>query len=512
MPRRQAPREVDQTRSAGSLFSCSRRLTTAEHLGITCALREQPAAPGIERLRTRAGAELLWHSACAEEPAAARARAQGSPTTDTQNPEAAGVQSRDQSIPIFATLLGDREAVRALAQYGGEWSRALSIVGQDGERLGSIWSARDGSVFLPFDPDEVCHNYYSERYLALVSTSAGRRTRRGAMRVYYRMRGLLPRGAQIWLRRGYARRQARTPFPSWPAETALHDFFDLFLSILADVAGEPVPRIAPWPHGCDWALVLTHDVETSDGLAALDPIIDIERGLGLRSSWNFVPRRYEVDDERIRDLHAAGFEVGVHGLYHDGRDLQSRARLQERLPGMREAAERWSAVGFRSPATHRQWELMALLGFDYDSSYPDTDPFEPQGGGCCTWLPFFNGEMLELPLTMPQDHTMFVILRHRDETAWVRKADFLRARGGMALIDTHPDYLIEDRRMMDAYTRLLERYATDGSAWKALPRDVSAWWRRRAASRVQRSGTDWIVTGPAAAEARVQLMEGKPWR
>ena len=51
---------------------------------------------------------------------------------------------------------------------------------------------------------------------------------------------------------------------------------------------------------------------------------------------------------------------------------------------MRAYAERWEAVGFRSPATHRDWELMPLLGVDYDSSSPDTDPFEPKSGGCCT--------------------------------------------------------------------------------------------------------------------------------
>jgi hypothetical protein len=35
---------------------------------------------------------------------------------------------------------------------------------------------------------------------------------------------------------------------------------------------------------------------------------------------------------------------------------------------MREFATRWNAVGFRSPATHRVWEWMPLLGFHYDSS------------------------------------------------------------------------------------------------------------------------------------------------
>ena len=145
---------------------------------------------------------------------------------------------------------------------------------------------------------------------------------------------------------------------------------------------------------------------------------------------------------------------------------------------------------------------MPLLGFDYDSSYPDTDPFEPQGGGCCTWLPFFNGELVELPPTMTQDHTLFVILRRRDEGAWVEKAHLLRSRGGMALMVTHPDYLTDEVRL-HAYCRFLQRFARDIAVWKALPSEVSAWWRRRAQSSLIWSGSAWHVVGPAAGEASV---------
>ena len=108
-----------------------------------------------------------------------------------------------------------------------------------------------------------------------------------------------------------------------------------------------------------------------------------------------------MDDETVAALTSAGFEVGVHGLYHDGRDLESERMLRKRLPEIRRYAERWRAVGFRSPATNRDWSLMPLLGFDYDSSFPDTDPFEPQAGGCCSLLPYFNGDLVELPITLP---------------------------------------------------------------------------------------------------------------
>ena len=71
---------------------------------------------------------------------------------------------------------------------------------------------------------------------------------------------------------------------------------------------------------------------------------------------------------------------------------------------------------------------------------------------------------------------------------WANKAEFLRDRGGMAMIDTHPDYLI-DERIFSAYARFLDRFAEDPTAWQALPREVSAWWRRRAASWLEHDGS-----------------------
>jgi hypothetical protein len=169
---------------------------------------------------------------------------------------------------------------------------------------------------------------------------------------------------------------------------------------------------------------------------------------------------------------------------------------------MRELADRWRASGFRSPATHRVWSWMPQLGFDYDSSYPDTDPFEPQSGGCCSWLPYFNHDLVELPITLPQDHTLFFILRKADERAWISKTEFLRSRHGMALLITHPDYMLEPR-LVHAYRRFLEAFQSDANVWKALPREVSAWWRRRAASSLEWTGQDWRIVGPAATDGSI---------
>jgi hypothetical protein len=407
------------------------------------------------------------------------------------------------SLILHGRLLPDDRLSEWLAPFGAGWRRGEPLT--DGEeQLASIWRNDSGDIFLPFDPDEVVLNFWSEGYRASADGTAASPLRSVAVSGYYLLRPLIPRPVQISARRLYSRVQARTPFPRWPVETSLHEFYDLVLALAAELAGEDVPYLAPWPAGRSWALVLTHDVETDDGLRRLPVLRDIELAAGFRSSWNLVPGRYDVPDDVVAALKADGFEVGLHGLYHDGRDLAD-GMFQQRLPEMRRWAQRWQASGFRSPATHRSWDTMASLPFEYDSSYPDTDPFEPQPGGCCSWLPYFNGPLVELPITMPQDHTVFVILRRTDAGIWIEKSERIRAAGGMALLITHPDYLSQ-APIARAYTELLARFADDDSAWRALPIEVARWWRQRAQSSLERVGDGWQVVGPARGAARVRVV------
>ena len=138
-------------------------------------------------------------------------------------------------------------------------------------------------------------------------------------------------------------------------------------------------------------------------------------------------------------LEVAGCEIGVHGIYHNGRDLESWATWEQRLPEAYEAAERWDAVWFGSAALHRRSDMMRSLGVRLRLVLAGHGSFRAQNGGCCTWLPFFNGEIVELPLTLRQDHTLFVILGERDEAAWVDKARLPPfTRGGMAMNGARP--------------------------------------------------------------------------
>lgn len=460
-----------------------------DHFRTPYAVGARPNSPLVEQLGRPGAARMLWPAARPLSPVRAIVR------DPVRGP-----------VTIFGTVTPDAEVEPILRQEGRDWTPIMDVVSSVGEAIASIWRCADGSVFVPFDPDEVIGNFWSERYISILSRSSRRALRRTAMAAYYHARPMVPRPVQISLRRAFARHQLRTEFPRWPVETALHDLFDLLYSVLSRVVGGAIPRIASWPSGFGWALVLTHDVEQAEGLDALGPVLELEREHGVRSSWNFVPNRYEIDPCLVTSLQRQGFEVGVHGFSHDGRDLESLQTWKRRLPDAHDAATRWGAVGFRSAALHRNHEWMADLGFDYDSSCPDTDPFEPQRGGCCTWLPYFNGRVVELPITLPQDHTLFVILRGLGAVSWNDKTEFLRHRGGLALLDTHPDYLV-DERIFHAYSLFLDRFAADPTAWKALPCEVSSWWRCRGSSVIQSGPEGWRIVGPAADIGRIEVFD-----
>ena len=70
---------------------------------------------------------------------------------------------------------------------------------------------------------------------------------------------------------------------------------------------------------------------------------------------------------------------------------------------------------------------------------------------------------------------------------------------------THPDY-IGNQRLLDSYADFLDEFADDETAWRALPRDVSAWWRRRAATRLHQVEGEWKLEGAACDEAAIEFV------
>jgi peptidoglycan/xylan/chitin deacetylase (PgdA/CDA1 family) len=346
-------------------------------------------------------------------------------------------------------------------------------------------------------PDCEERYYLEERY-------HGTSSRRSLpLSAYYAVKPLLPRRLQIAMRRRYAKRQMRTEFPRWPIEPLLVERrLAKLRAELEQQGAERIPTIANWPDGKRFAAILTHDVESPAGVANVRKIIEIERRHGFVSSWNFVAEWYPIEDGLLDHVRAAGCEVGLHAIKHDCKLFESRASFEAELPAIHRYLAEWDAVGFRSPATHRNADWMPELGALYDSSFPDTDPFEPQPGGCCSILPFFLGDLVELPITLVQDHTLWEILRQETIEHWTRKSDWIVANCGLINLITHPDYLDTPARLR-MYEEFLEYLAAQRDGWHALPGEVAAWWRTRAGLHCIEDGEGARIEGDGAERARL---------
>jgi len=294
---------------------------------------------------------------------------------------------------------------------------------------------------------------------------------------FYLVKPFIPRLMQIVLRRAMTLWKRPSTGGLWPID---------------EKSCTPPAWWSGWPGGKQFAFVLTHDVDTAKGHARCELLRKLEEELGVRSSFNFVPERYAVSSKLRDRLTQNGFEVGVHGLCHDGKLFRSRQIFLRRAIKINRYISEWKAVGFRSPAMHHNLDWIYDLEIEYDSSTFDTDPFEPQPTGLRTIFPvMMNGKSsrpgyVELPYTLPQDFTLFILLKERSIDIWKRKVDWIARKHGMVLVITHPDYMKFDARKRTAEEYPVERYTSlieyvkseyEGCYWHALPKDVARFCR-----------------------------------
>ena len=254
-------------------------------------------------------------------------------------------------------------------------------------------------------------------------------------------------------------------------------------------ASRPVEGWPGWPNGKKFAFVLTHDVEGIRGLDRCRKLAEINKALGFRACFNFVPEgEYRVPASLRSFLEQEGFEVGVHDLHHDGTLYRSSRSFAHQAQKINEYLQLWGAVGFRSGFMFHNLKWLQDLNVLYDASTFDTDPFEPQPDGVKTIFPFWVPESVskgyvELPYTLPQDSTLFLLLKETTIDVWVKKLDWVATHGGMALVNVHTYYVNFDGKNSSAEysAELYEGFLKHVSsryrdlAWFALPREVASY-------------------------------------
>lgn len=395
-------------------------------------------------------------------------------------------------------------------QFGKDTTCYGSYVGREpaahapGEQLNALCDVKlnDGTVYLPFDPSEVVNDLRLEMYAAdwrerfPMSVLAA---------MYYFLRPLLPVQIRKHLQEFHFRGWSNLEFPRWPVDCSVDNLLAQLLSLSLKTNGmKRIPFIWFWPQGATSCAIMTHDVETQVGYEFCKTLMDTDDSFGIKSSFQVIPEhRYFVTTEFLSSIRNRGFEIVVHDLNHDGHLYRNRRQFLERAAKINSYATAYGAEGFRAASLYRKQLWYDALNVSYDMSIPNVAHLDPQRGGCCTVMPYFIGNVLELPVTTTQDYTLFNILNDRSIELWKQQMEIIMEKHGLISFIVHPDYIIEPqhRRIYEALLACLCCVQEENGVWIATPGDVSRWWRQRAEMRLFHGTDGWCIEGPGSERA-----------
>jgi hypothetical protein len=355
-------------------------------------------------------------------------------------------------------------------------------------------------VQLPFDPSEIIDNLRLERYFG-----SGATYQLFLRKLYYSIRPLTNLSVRRRIQRFHARNWPKRVFPNWPVDTTVENLCESLMLLSLQAKGmECVPFIWFWPRGARGCMLMTHDVETKAGLDFCSTFMDIDDTFGIKSSFQIVPeKRYAVPPAILDSIRSRGFEVGVQDLNHDGRLFDNKEEFLRRAEQINRYGKEYGAQGFRAAVLYRKPEWYDALDFAYDMSMPNVAHLDPQRGGCCTVMPYFIGNLLEIPVTTIQDYTLFHLLNENSIGLWKTQAELIAEKHGLASFIVHPDYVIEPsrRRVYEELLGYLREIRERDNIWMALPIEVDHWWRARSKMSLVQEGNSWRIQGDGAERA-----------
>jgi hypothetical protein len=367
-------------------------------------------------------------------------------------------------------------------------------------------AAEKGIICLPFDVRQVVDNLRLESY-AKHSLSGESIVSSTLNEIYYRVRSLLPGSVRKFLQKAHLSDWKTLSFPRWPVDRSVDLLFEqvLLLSLKSQKL-ERIPFIWFWPDGASSCAVMTHDVETAEGRDFCNAVMDLDDDYGIKSSFSVVPEdRYRVTDEYLHSIRKRDFEICVQDLNHDGQLFKDQKVFFFRVKKINAYGKRWGAAGFRSAVLYRNQAWFDRLEFSYDTSVPNVAHLEPQRGGCCTVMPYFIGDILELPVTTTQDYALFNYLNEYSIDLWKRQIELIMEKHGLINFIVHPDYITKPREW-NVYKSLLAHLVElrdEKKVWIPLPGEVARWWRQRAKMTIVEDDQGIRIEGEGSERAVV---------
>ena len=120
-------------------------------------------------------------------------------------------------------------------------------------------------------------------------------------------------------------------------------------------------------------------------------------------------------------------------------------------------------------------------------------------------MPYFIGNLLELPVTATQDYTLLHILQAYNTDLWKTQIELILENHGLISFIVHPDYATTgaERKVYEALLSHLAELRQERGVWIATPGEVNRWWRQRAGMRIVEDSEGVRIEGEGSERARI---------
>jgi peptidoglycan/xylan/chitin deacetylase (PgdA/CDA1 family) len=235
----------------------------------------------------------------------------------------------------------------------------------------------------------------------------------------------------------------------------------------------------------------------------------------------------------LTEIASYGAEIGIHGYVHN--DYRTLSRQEQYIQTEKAIKvfrkKNMEFQGFRNPYlgwTEESLEVFSQLGFTYDSNdavfhdVVDLNEFSPllqsgfqkslklfQAIPCSAYAlrPYFAGQILRIPTSIPDDEMLFDRLRISNAQVgdiWSRVMRRVYDLGGIYTLNLHPERATLCKPALQALLATSREQALP--VWVTSLKDVATWWKERSQFRwrITSQSTDrWLVEAQCTARATV---------
>ena len=120
-------------------------------------------------------------------------------------------------------------------------------------------------------------------------------------------------------------------------------------------------------------------------------------------------------------------------------------------------------------------------------------------------MPYFIGNLLELPVTTTQDYSLFNVLGDYSIDLWRQQIDRIMQQHGLISFIIHPDYILGSKQQNTIKHLLghLSELREEHGVWTPTPGEAAKWWRQRSKMSIVDESGVLRVRGEGSERARI---------